>query len=159
VEDMDENTHIVQSVRFSFTLTGIEPVVVDNDDPVITDINYQNGDTVSGEITFRVWVTDNVAVQEVVLKSFNDQEFSMTYVDGNLFTYPVNTEEVVDGTYTFTFTAKDTSGNEDRETLDLNLNNGRTKSSPDVGLPGFEFLSFILATIVMIPIIRFGKKN
>jgi hypothetical protein len=77
----------------------------------------------------------------------------------NLFRYDVDTAEVEDGMYTFTFTAKDTSGNQAQRSLDLNLNNGRTKSSPDVGLPGFEFLSFILATLVMIPLIRFGKKN
>jgi hypothetical protein len=159
VEDMDENTHIVQSVRFSFTLTGIEPVVVDHEDPVITDINFADGDTVSGMITFEVGVTDNIAVQEVVLKSFSNQEFSMIKHNDNLFRYDVDTAEVEDGMYTFTFTAKDTSGNQAQRSLDLNLNNGRTKSSPDVGLPGFEFLSFILATLVMIPLIRFGKKN
>ena len=153
VEDVDENTHVITSTTRTLTLVGDAPLIVDTEDPTISVTSHSNGDTVTGDVLFKVEATDDVAVQQVVIILTDGSENVMDE-DAGVYSYTWDSTSVVDDTYSIKFTAKDTTGNEASVSISITTDNGRTEDTPDLGLPGFELYIALMAIFITIPIIR-----
>jgi hypothetical protein len=154
VVDLDENTHTEQSLRRSFQIVGDAALTPDNEDPVLSNLNYADGDTVSGVITISVTATDNVGIQEVAIEYFSNKKNTMTAVGQDRYEFEMNTAEVVDGNYDITIIAKDYKGHSDSITISLDFDNGRTRKAPGLGIPGFSFYIAIFSFSIVIFIHR-----
>ncbi len=154
VTDNDENQHIVRSPSRTFTILN-NAVVTDTEPPTFISVDPSDGATVSDTVTFTVNATDNYMLQQVVitLPTISDTEDKVMdkQADG-LYTYSWDSTSVADNTYTITFKAIDSAGNDATYTINITTANGRTASTPELGLPGFELYIaiFAMASVIFV---------
>lgn len=146
--DVDENEHTLTSGALSITIVGNAPVA-DTVRPVVSLTTPSDGDTVTGSVTIQATATDNVAVQQVSITLPDDSVKQMNLIGGNTYEYAWDSASVIDGTVSLKITATDTSGNTQDLSFSLTTNNGRTASTPDLGVPGFGFFTSLLAVAVI----------
>lgn len=158
VVDLDENTHTANSETRNFRIVG-DALTPDFENPVLSGLNYADGDKVSGEITLSVKATDNVGIHEVSIEYYENKKSAMTDVGADRYEFVMNTAEVVDKNYDITFVAKDFKGNTDSITISLEFDNGRTRASPALGIPGFGFYLTLLGIVMLGNIRRLKLKK
>ncbi|MHA2098184.1 MAG: Ig-like domain-containing protein [Candidatus Kariarchaeaceae archaeon] len=159
VVDLDENTHTETSNKRSFRIVGDAALTPDNENPILSGLNYADGDTVSGEISITVQATDNVGIQEVAIEYYSNKKSTMDNIGGDSYEFIMNTAEVVDGNYDITITAKDFKGNSDTISITLNFDNGRTKKAPGLGIPGFGLYITLLGFVILSYIRRIRQNT
>ncbi len=158
--DVDENEHTVTSETRVLTTVGIAPPTSDTTDPTISVINPSNGANVSGTVTFEVSASDDVALQQVTIELPDGTQVTMEQDASGNYVYDWDSTQVVDGEYTFTFKAVDTSLNSATTSITIIVSNGRapTLSPPEFGLPGLE-LPIALASFIAVTIVKKRKKT
>ena len=88
-------------------------------------------------------------------------EAEMISSENNTYISEWNSEDVVDGSTELSIRAVDGAGNSVTLTFSLNANNGRTASTPAVGisLPGFGLIVSLLSIIGLTTIVRQKNNN
>lgn len=157
--DVDENEHTIASPSRTLTLTGIAPPTTDTTNPTISVLSPADGANVSGTVTFEVSASDDVALQQVTIELPDGSQSVMTLDSSGNYVFDWDSTQVVDGEYTFTFKAVDTSLNSATTSITIRAVNGRTSSltAPEFGLPALEW-QIALASFVAVGIFRKKRK-
>lgn len=161
VIDIDENQHIITSEERDFEIFGNAVIINDTTPPVIKLISHNDGDTVTGVIDLIAEVQDDYSVSQVVFINPSGVEAEMISSENNTYISEWNSEDVVDGSTELSIRAVDGAGNSVTLTFSLNANNGRTASTPAVGisLPGFGLIVSLLSIIGLTTIVRQKNNN
>jgi hypothetical protein len=161
VTDIDDNTHTVPLSIGVSTDNGI--ISLDGEPPVFENVSApSDGETVSGEVSFSLYVMDDLGIDQVQF-TYNSKSEAMDsgsiVEDWQVFNFIWNTEDVSDDTYHVTINIIDVDTNQHIViALDIYLttDNGN-ENNPDVGLPGFEL--FIVLPVVILSTLRRRRKK
>lgn len=157
--DVDENEHTVVSETRILTTIGIAPPTTDTTPPTISVLNPADGANVSGTVTFEVAASDDVELQQVTIQLHDGSQEVMQQDSSGNYVYDWDSTQVVDGEYTFTFKAVDTSLNSATVSITILVSNGRTSSlaAPEFGLPALDW-QIALAGFATVVIIKKKRK-